>query len=153
MVIVLPAPGSSIAQLEQELATQPDALDVALKKRVGRVTMPAFHMIYSADLGESIKALGVTTPFKNLVGMISIQGSHLTQVVQTVDIQVDKEGIRANSETVSGMVYGGILAANDPFHMVVDRPFLFLIRDQTTNALLFIGALMDPEGGATSTQK
>ena len=129
MVIVLPASGSSVAQLEQELAAQPDLLDSLLKKRVGIVTMPVFHMTYETDLEASIKALGITTPFKNLGGMISIQRSHLTQVAQKVDLQVDKEGIRANSETVSGLVYGGIVAANEPFHMVVDRPFLFLIRD------------------------
>jgi len=31
-----------------------------------------------------------------------------------------------------------------PFHMTLDRPFLFLIRDRVTKALLFEGALMNP---------
>jgi len=31
--------------------------------------------------------------------------------------------------------------------MKIDRPFLFLIRDKNTNALLFLGAVMDPTQG------
>jgi len=32
----------------------------------------------------------------------------------------------------------------NPFHMVVNRPFLFFVRDNVTNSLLFAGAVMDP---------
>jgi len=35
----------------------------------------------------------------------------------------------------------------DPFHVLLDRPFLFFVRETTTNALLFAGALMDPGNG------
>jgi serine protease inhibitor len=153
MLIVMPAPGASIEQLERELIEHPEQLDTALERRVGIVTLPCFHINYEADLSDSIKALGLTQPFKKLDGMIYIKDSHLTRVSQRVDIQVDKEGIRANSETVAGIVYGGILSAQEPFHMVVDRSFLFLIRDQTTNALLFVGALMDPGEEPLETKK
>jgi hypothetical protein len=144
MLIVMPAPDTNIQQLEQELAAHPDEVDATLERRIGIVTMPVFHMVYESELTNSIKSLGITRPFQNLDGMVSIRGSHLSQIAQKVDIQVDKEGIRANSETVGGLVYGGTIAAREPFHMIVNRPFLFLIRDQTTNALMFIGALMDP---------
>lgn len=144
MLIVMPEKEVSMQQLEEELASHPEALDVALEKQVGIVTMPVFHMQYDSDLSESIKAMGITQPFLDLRGMINIPESHLTRLAQRVDIEVDKNGIRANAETVGAIVYGGILAAPKPFRMVVDRPFVFLIRDQTSNALLFIGALMDP---------
>jgi serine protease inhibitor len=31
-----------------------------------------------------------------------------------------------------------------PFHMVLNRPFLFIVRDNVTNALLFVGVMMNP---------
>jgi serine protease inhibitor len=36
------------------------------------------------------------------------------------------------------------MMALEPFHRNLDRPFLFLIRDNLTKALLFEGAVMDP---------
>ncbi len=75
--------------------------------------------------------------------MIRIPGSFLTEVAQEIDLQVDKEGIRASAETVAGAFYGGIMSGT-PFKMQIDRPFLFLVRDNNTNALLFMGAVMDP---------
>ena len=36
---------------------------------------------------------------------------------------------------------GGV---TDTFHMRLDRPFVFFVRDSTTNALLFAGAVVDP---------
>ena len=64
---------------------------------------------------------------------------------QKVDIEVNEDGIRANAGTVANGVYGGIMGRQLlPFHMKVNRPFLFLIRDDLTGTLIFIGAVMDP---------
>jgi len=58
-------------------------------------------------------------------GDMRVPGSYLSEVNQSVDIAVDRSG-------------------PNPFHVKLDRPFLFLIRDNTTNVLLFIGAVTDP---------
>jgi len=65
-------------------------------------------------------------------------------VSQKTDIQVNKEGIQADAEAVVGAIYGGIMGAQNAFRMELNRPFVFLIRDRTTNALLFIGVVADP---------
>ena len=144
MIVVLPAAGTDIHALERQLADEPELLDASLKRRLGTVTMPTFRIRLESDFMEPIKAMGITAPFEDLGSIFTIPRSHITQVRQKIDLSVTKEGIRADAETVVGAVYGGILAAQPAFHMVLDRPFLFLIRDQTTNALLFMGAVMDP---------
>jgi hypothetical protein len=144
MIVVLPPAGTDIHTLELQLAEEPDLLDAALKRQLGTVTMPTFQIRLESDFMEPIKAMGITQPFEDLGSIFTIPKSHITQVRQRIDLSVTKEGIRADAETVVGAVYGGILAARPAFHMVLDRPFLFLIRDQTTNALLFMGAVMDP---------
>jgi serine protease inhibitor len=142
-IAVVPALGKDIHELEAELANSPNALDEALKPEVGVVTMPTFHIISDKNLTPKFQGLGIRRAFKDLGYMMTIPGSHLTEVAQSIDIQVDQSGIRADAETVTGVVYGGIMAG-EPFRMKIDRPFLFLIRDRNVNALLFIGAVMDP---------
>jgi Serpin (serine protease inhibitor) len=68
----------------------------------------------------------------------------LRGVAQKTEITVDENGIRADAGTIIHGVYGGILAAQSPFHMALHRPFLFLIRDNVTHALLFAGVVMNP---------
>lgn len=144
MLAVLPAPGQSILDLERELAASPVAIDAALKPHAGTVAMPPFHIQVETDLRQQIEEIGVRQVFKDLGSIVKIPASRLTEIRQKVDIQVDGIGIRADAETVGGAIYGGVAFVADPFRMEINRPFLFLIRDQTTDALLFLGAVVDP---------
>ena len=47
-------------------------------------------------------------------------------------------------KTRIGGVYGGMGSGTESFQMKLDRPFLFLIHDLTTGALLFAGAVLEP---------
>ena len=144
MVAALPAPGQSVHNLERLLAETPDSIDAELKKQLGRVTMPTFHFQFEANLRQQIEQMGIRKVFEDVGSIIKIPKSHLTEVSQKTDIQVDKEGIRASAESVVGAVYGGIGNGQNAFHMELNRPFIFLIRDRTTNALLFLGVVADP---------
>ncbi len=62
-------------------------------------------------------------------------GGSLTGVAQKTEITVDKNGIRTDSGTVLAGVLGGIVTRNSPFEMTLDRPFLFIIRDNVTGVL------------------
>lgn len=144
MLAVLPAEGMDIAALEQKLADVPDLVDSVLAPHAGTVTMPTFHLIAESKLRPSLEKLGIHQVFKDLGSMIKIEKSHLTEVNERVDIRVDQNGILADAEMIMGAVYGGIGGAREPFHVQLNRPFLFFVREQTTNALLFAGAVMDP---------
>jgi len=146
MVAVLPAPGKDIHELERHLANSPETLDAALKKEAGIVTMPTFHIVSEGDLKPHLQDMGVRQVFGDLGTLAPNLGGRLTEVVQKIDLQVDREGIRASAETVAGEMYGGLMSGTG-LKMKIDRPFLFLIRDKNTNALLFLGAVMDPTQG------
>ena len=71
-------------------------------------------------------------------------GGELSGVVQKTEITVDENGIRADAGTIVHGVYGGVMGVQSPFHMTLDRPFLFIIRDNVTRALLFAGVVTNP---------
>ena len=144
MVVILPAPGESLHDVEQQLADMPELIDSALKKQPGIVTMPMFHFQFESNMRQQLEQLGVRKVFEDLGSIMKIPNSHLTDVSQRTDILVNKEGIQASAETIVGAVYGGIGFAQKPFHLELNRPFIFLIRDRVTNALMFLGVVKNP---------
>lgn len=144
MLAILPDSGKSLRDLETLLSDSPDSVDAALKKQLGVVTMPTFHFQFETKLREQMEQMGIKKPFEDLGALIRIPKPHLTEVSQRTDIQVDQNGIRASAESIVGAIYGGIGTAQTAFHLELNRPFIFLIRDRTTNALMFLGVVSDP---------
>jgi serpin B len=145
MIAVLPAPGRSLQAVEAMLAEAPASLDAALKNEPGTVTMPEFHSVFESDVTASLQRFGIRTAFKDLKGLFDIPGSRLSEVRQAVDIQVDRRGIRADAGTVAGAIYGGVLGGSvQPFSLTLDRPFIYLVYEANSDALLFAGAVVDP---------
>ncbi len=65
-------------------------------------------------------------------------GLFLDTVQHEAFIEVDEEGTEAHAAT------GGAMAASHGPTITVDRPFLFVIRDRSTGAILFMGRVADP---------
>jgi serine protease inhibitor len=143
MTVVLPAQGVSIAQVEEALAVDPEALDRKLTKQAGFITMPTIHLEESASLRAPLEALGIHQIFRSL-GNIAIGPSRVGMVAQKLDLQINRDGIRGDSETVMGMVMLGMMMAPEPFSFELNRPFIFLIHDGNSGALTYVGAVMDP---------
>jgi serine protease inhibitor len=153
MLVVLPARGKTVAEIEEEIAKAPVSPESQLQKQLGSVDLPVFKFADKRDLTPVLEEMGVRRAFGTLRAFSAMTtggiGAKLTAVSQSVRIHVDGEGIRADAVVGVEGVLGGILggtAGSPPahFHMVVNRPFLFFMRDNVTGSLLFEGAVMDP---------
>ena len=60
----------------------------------------------------------------------------------------DEKGTEAAAATALGMRAGAAPAMDEPIPFVADHPFLYLIRDTQTDAILFMGRVVDPTAGA-----
>ena len=155
MIAVLPREGMKIRELEETLADEPDVLK-SMKPSLGSVTMPIFTIRATMHLEGTLKAIGVKDIFENLEGVVrrdsrygpkgtfDVPVAQVTDIGQAIDFTADKHGIHADAETVIGAIPLGLISAPDSFHVVLNRPFVFLVRENATGALLFAGALMDP---------
>jgi len=145
MTVVLPQEGHTVSQVEARLAEKPQELAGLLKRQQGDVTLTMFHLKVENNLRPALESMGIREPFQNLGDLVKSPRPHLTEVKQRVDLLVNREGIVGDSETIAEATLAGIFGVREPFHMKVDRPFVVLIREQNTGALLYVGAVMHPE--------
>ena len=67
----------------------------------------------------------------------------ISSVLQSTYWKVDEEGSEAAAVTTIG-VRAALMRPEQPFQMIVDRPFFCAIEDRRSGALLFVGAIYDP---------
>jgi serpin B len=68
----------------------------------------------------------------------------ISSVLQSTYWKVDEEGSEAAAVTTTGVRATAVQRPEQPFQMIVDRPFFCAIEDQRSGALLFVGAIYDP---------
>jgi serine protease inhibitor len=105
--------------------------------------MPKFRVTSSRELRPTLEAMGMGIAFSNSASFprlfASGSGQRLEFVRHAVTVDVDEEGTKAAAVTVVGVVPVSL-----PASFNVNRPFLFLIRERFTGALLFTGIVRDP---------
>ena len=104
---------------------------------------PKFTFEYEATLNETLNALGMNQAFTNTADFSAMAEKSLmiSMVKQKTFIDVNEKGTEAAAVTVVGMVATSIGPSPEPrtVNFFADRPFLFVIRERSTGALLFIG--------------
>ncbi len=112
------------------------------------LTMPRFDTETRADLGPVLAAMGMPTAFDpdqaDFSGITSEVALFIRLVIHQANITVDEAGTEAAAATVILMGDTSGPGGSGPIELRVDRPFLFLIRDVPTGAVVFMGRVADP---------
>ena len=117
--------------------------------REGTVVLPRFKLEYGVELKGPLKALGMRAAFRKADFSGIADGLlFISAVRQQTFVEVNEEGTEAAAVTGVPQSKGIHTDPPKPFQMIVDRPFLFLIEDQVTRMILFMGVVFDP--GAAS---
>lgn len=112
--------------------------------------LPRFKFDDTLRQTKPLKELGLVAAFNDKADFSLIDGTRelqLSSVDQKVKIEVNESETRAAATTVATMGFGGAIGTPPPEipkRMRCDRPFLFLLRDDTTGAILFLGRLATP---------
>jgi len=109
------------------------------------VYMPKFKFSYEKYLNDQLRAMGMVDAFidsqANLSG-ISDQSIFVSFVKQNTFVEVDEVGTEAAAVTTIGVNTTSF--PPEPTQFVIDKSFVFAIRERTTNTLLFIGQVLNP---------
>ena len=109
------------------------------------VVLPKFRLRTGFDLDKMLSAMGMPDAFDDQADFSGIEGSHLLYISSLrhgAFVEVDEEGTTAAAATVS---HHGAKSMAPRF--VADHPFLFLIRDNRSGSILFLGRLSNPTAG------
>ena len=151
MVIVLPDPGVEVSSVAKELSDTLWQSWLAQSKATElELALPRFKLETSMSLKIDLAALGVTDAFDptlaDLSGMFAsgTPGTFLSEVIQKTWIAVDEEGTEAAAAT--GVTVDVTSARiGRPVSFVVNRPFIYALRDAKTGLVLFLGIVRSPQ--------
>jgi serpin B len=149
MVVLLPDEGL-FSDVESRLNAGLIAQTVAeLQTREVDLTLPKFKMEWSSELSQGLKALGLKDAFDPFLadfsGMDGARDLYISRILHKTFVSVDEMGTEAAAATVV-VIEAVVMPSNpvEPFQFKVDRPFIFLIRDNPTGTILFVGRVMNP---------
>jgi len=145
MAVFLPAEGKTTADFISDLSEEnwKSWLDRFTTDSV-TLRLPKFKIKYGIELKDVLTALGMGIAFSGMAdftGITRLGGIYISRVLHNTFVQVDEEGTEAAAVTV---VEFRETAVEPVKYMCVDRPFVFVIHDNYTGPILFMGRITNP---------
>ncbi len=110
------------------------------------VTLPRFQLTAAIQLNEQLHAMGMVDAFSDdkadFAGMDGTQMLYIGAVLHQAVITVNEEGAEAAGATAVEMKARSLPPPLPLFR--ADHPFVFLILEQSTSTVLFLGRVVDP---------
>lgn len=143
MTVLLPREGETPKSILAGLSPESwKELETSFQSSRIQLGLPRFRLEFRRDLVDDLTALGMGIAFAptraDFSGIAQVQPErlYLTTVLQKAFVDVNEEGTEAAAATAVGV---GVTSA--PPSMVVDRPFLFVIRERLSGTILFLGVV------------
>lgn len=120
------------------------------KQQMQKIIMPQFTTEYNVDsklLIDILKEMGIKDSFsseKADFSKISTSVSYyVNKILHKTKIEVQEKGTKAAAVTSVMMANGAQAIAQEDLIFIIDQPFLYIIRDISTDMILFIGSVQD----------
>jgi len=113
------------------------------------VYLPKFTLETKYSLRQTLSEMGMPTAFgdADFSGMDGTRYLYIQEIIHQAYVDVNEEGTEAAAATAVVMRGKGAAPAEDPVPVFrADHPFIFLIQDNTSGNILFIGRVENPTG-------
>ncbi|XP_028966389.1 leukocyte elastase inhibitor-like [Galendromus occidentalis] len=147
MIVILPKDSKDLYRLEQTISYKDirDQLSSVIKQRV-KLTLPKFSLNLGYDMRGPLQDVGLNSMFSprhaNLTGISRFPVIALDTIYHKAIVDVNEEGTIALA-TTTGINRHSSLMNPQVAEFKADRPFLFIIEDVESNAVLFVGRVSD----------
>ncbi|KAF8405129.1 hypothetical protein HHK36_010027 [Tetracentron sinense] len=156
MYFLLPDAKDGLPALVEKMGSEPGFLDRHLpfqEVKVGEFRIPRFKMSFGFEASNILKGLGLVLPFSHegggLTEMVDSpvgQYLYVSAIFHKSFIEVNEEGTEAAAAAAAASVavMMGASRYSTNIDFVADHPFIFMIREDMTGVVLFIGHLHNP---------
>ena len=144
MLVILPDAGK-FTDFEKSLTpAQLDTIRKNLASATLNLSLPKFKYTSSFALGDTLQKMGLKDAFNpsaaDLSGMDGTRNLSISSVLHKAYVNVDENGTEAAAATA--VVIGVTSMPVDVIDFKIDRPFIFLIQDNQTGSILFMGRVV-----------
>jgi serpin B len=152
MIIVLPKEIDGLADLEAKLTFQNLQRWTASLKHEDevKVYLPKFKTTSQFEMSDTLKMMGMKSAFDANVadfsGMTGDKDLFISAVIHKAFVDVNEEGTEAAAATavIMAPTAAPVQEPTEPPVFRADHPFVFMIRDNHNDAILFMGRIMNP---------
>lgn len=146
MIVLLPAEIDGLEALEDSLTLA--KLNIWLRSLIEEkviVYFPRYKIEKKCFLADTLSAMGMKDAFNgkaDFSGMNGRRDLYISNVIHQAFIEVNEKGTEAAAATAVVMTKA---IASRPLIFRADHPFLFLIRDNQSGSILFLGRMVEPK--------
>lgn len=152
MLIMLPKTDLGSISESLGLSKYKDLTSRMTEKKITKLSIPKFKFETDYDLNQPLIDLGMPlafnpsqADFSGIYTPISDENLFISKVKHKAFIQVDELGTEAAAATAVIMDVGtAIQQPEEVINFIADHPFIFMIKNNATNNILFIGKVYDP---------
>ncbi|CAN6287523.1 unnamed protein product [Urochloa humidicola] len=151
MYILLPEAQDGLCSLAEKLRYEPEFLEKHIpmeKIPVGQIKVPKFKISYGFEASKLLKGLGLEQPFSSEADLSEffyspMQQMSVSSIFHKSFIEVNEGGTEAAAASVI-LMRGSALGHTLTTDFVADHSFMFLVREDTTGVVLFVGHMVNP---------
>jgi len=146
-LVLLPYKGVSLLKMLNNLD---DIIDECTKKGEKievKLTMPLFKIESKFDLIDCLKSFGIKDAFDaskaNFLNMFTVKEIGISEIIHKTFINVNEKGTEGGAATFTKYYLLCIKEKKKKFKIEVNRPFVFILYDSTSNISMFTAVIED----------
>jgi len=156
MFILLPHEKDGITELEKSLDLKILAEDLRTVNQEVPVTefaLPKFKISHGFEAPEALKSLGLSLPFGEKADLTEMVDSptadklYVSNLYHKTFVEVNEKGTEAAAATAATITLRSLPMFHEPTDFVCDHPYLFIIKEELTNVIIFTGRITEPSVG------
>jgi serpin B len=150
MLVLLPSQIEGLPGLQKLLTSENlRKWSNGLQVRPVRVSLPRFKVTAQFQMNDVLERMGMTLAFDSeradFSGMSTEEQLFISAVIHKAFVDVNEEGTEAAAATAVTMRSTAVRVSEKPVEFRADHPFVFIIRDNRTESILFLGQVVNPK--------